>query len=250
MNLTDQSKAPLERTDLPLDISRSGGWFVEEQGRVDGPYADEVFHQKIANNEITDVTYCWRLGFSEWVKFGSLLQRNNHQSNSQTYPSDIFPLSVLLSLIICFTVFFVVDSNKKGSFAAKAQSNVPTSQSTKELLTLKICNDSKHGKVFAAVAYYDHKIRDWVARGWYPQKKDECKVVLQNLVPPVYGFAETKSSGHSWKDSGNFQFCIAGKNAFVNPQSPCSESPEGSRLQNFELLEINGDDHTIEWRIQ
>jgi uncharacterized membrane protein len=221
--------------DLPVDIAGTGGWFVYSNDEVFGPLTDDEINKQIDSETLNKNSYVWRQDYPYWTQIKRV---NSFGQSISVLPSDRFPLAVLFALIVCFTVYFVISAKGSSQFAAKSTMSlgVPSYSGESVSYDLKICNFTNNTKVYVSVAYFDRSLNDWVARGWYPQKKGECKVAIKNLTPPVFGFAETKDGAEKWQ--GKDGFCINSNQAFVNHQEDCVRNIDADRLQGFVNLDL------------
>src|SRR5262249_37230221 len=51
-----------------------GEWYVSRDGRQFGPFADHELRDLVQNNQVGDNDYVWCAGFTNWIRFGSIVE--------------------------------------------------------------------------------------------------------------------------------------------------------------------------------
>jgi uncharacterized membrane protein len=175
--------------------------------------------------------------------------------------ADRLPLRLLAGIVTCFVLHFgLAARNGAGPSASLSAAAAPAPQGADAPFDLEICNLTAAERVYVAVAYFDRARRDWVARGWFPQKQGECQVAIQRLTPPVYVYGETKDGSARWGDdeAEGLEFCIEGHGAFVLGQRGCDTgagnagalgAAAGRRLQRFKRVRFTGEGSLHRWEL-
>ena len=173
-----------------------------------------------------------------------------------SWPSDALPLWILAGIVLCYVLHFGQErfrarGSATGGESLAAQLEQDGPRHGPQLYDLRICNHTAAGRVYVAVAYYDPAHADWLARGWFAAARGECKLVLQDLTPPVYVHAESRDGQAQWgapKDGRTF--CIGGDAAFAHSPADCGQSQRpGVRLVRFKKLELSGHGRMHTWEL-
>jgi hypothetical protein len=149
-------------------------------------------------------------------------------------PGDIWPFLILAGIVACFLVRFAVaqparldvaDVADEDELARQEQPERPGA-AVSENWTLAVCNRSADAKTYVAVAYFDPRLQDYVARGWFPQQKDDCRSLLTGLSGDVFVYGESRDGRRRYgvenaADTDVETFCISGEDAFILPQKAC-----------------------------
>lgn len=254
---------------LPPPDSAAGvnAWYLASTAPEDGviwrgPFLQAEMEQMIAAGLVTSTDRVWHPSFPAWTEVarvpalgGAFAQAAPVVSTMALgiasaadspppkvrqrprFPTDRLPLSVLGVICICFALHFAsrlpLRSVSVASLPAK-----PSRALDGAAYDLEICNQVGNERVYVTVAYYDPLRRDWMARGWFPQKPGECQLTMRRLTPPVFVYAETADGEKRWGDEGDgTEFCIDRQRAFVVGQSPCRSQREAP-LQKFSELPL------------
>lgn len=168
------------------------------------------------------------------------------QESERAFASDGMPFVVLALLVAAFFAYFgatLADwPSPLATLPGMAARDVADGMDSERVYDLEICNHTKTARVYVSVAYFDRALKDWVARGWYPQDQGACNVTLQHVMPPVFVYGENRDGHDRWGDGTprGRTFCIDGHGAFVRGQGAavhCAEEQSArTRLQRFQEL--------------
>lgn len=232
------------------------GWYVrraEDPDQSHGPFTDQELNAALSRGEVKKQDLVWCQRFPEWTPVHQIVRLGH---SPRLLAQDTFPLAVLMALIVCFTTYFLT-TRTTTTMAARSMVSLPTPNmiSGQDTVDLRICNFSDEERIYVTVAYFDTRLEDWVARGWYPQQRGECKTALKNLPQPVYVFAETRTGYSRWSSKDKDQaddtrFCIDGDKAFINYQGDCAKNIDASRVQSFMRLPITSKNPLYTWEIR
>ena len=244
---------------------REDRWFYQVADDVRGPVAGAELRLLCEQGEILATTLVWHRDLVDWRPAGEVTQllepasaagqtRSTAKGNNDAaadrplvlatpMPSDTFPL-VLFGLLVLSYVLYIGFGMPNMAQPAKDHrtAHEAPGPATSEPFELEVCNKSGEDPVYVAIAYFDRRRADWVARGWYPQRHGECRTVLKNLQAPVFVYAENKEGTRHWGgDRTGSTFCVHGGEAFVYPQSQCPEEDDGPvRSLKFQRLHDAG----------
>lgn len=171
--------------------------------------------------------------------------------------AEQLPFIVLGGIVLCYLLHFgYVATTQPRTFAARSASRAALAANTLtaangESFTLEICNHSAEPKVYVAVAYFDSRLKDYVARGWFPQQRGACQKVLAGLTGDVYVWAENRSAAaireidpdFAHAESASMNFCISGQDAFVLPQQACNQLSQASASTQIRQVEFQRLNH-------
>jgi uncharacterized membrane protein len=157
------------------------------------------------------------------------------------FPSDKLPLTVLAGLVMCAAIYLLAAGRSLSPGAAATGLSARLGAPTRDV---EVCNRAGAGRLYVAFAYYDRLQGDWVARGWFPQDDGGCRVVMMNLEPPVYVYAETRDGERHWDGGGDGRdFCINAQDGFIVNQRRClTAHGSGLAFRHFRRLASTGRD--------
>jgi hypothetical protein len=250
--------------DEPPRPSAEAGWFIARGGDATGsagPFSSAELSAAWRSRDLRGADLVWREGWSGWVTAGSVFDLETPPVPRRH--ADALPLRLLAGVVCCFLVYFgAVARTGAGSGPALSAATAPAPGAAGRPFDLEICNLTESERVYVAIAYFDWARRDFVARGWYPQKRGDCRVAVQRLTPPVYVYAETKDGSARWGDEDEgLDFCIEGHGAFVLGQRGCKASgatasgagalgdARGRRLQRFKRVQFTGSGSVHRWEL-
>lgn len=88
---------------------------------------------------------------------------------------------------------------------------------------VKLCNgDEREETVSAAILYYSHEKRGWIAQGWYNIKPGKCTYVL-NYEGGMFVYGYT-NSGRTYQGSGSEGFCGKPQGFYGYQKVKCTSS--------------------------
>lgn len=240
----------------PRDSSVVDVWYLAVPDAKDGvmwrgPYLTNELTRMIEGGLVTASDRVWHPRYPGWTEAGHIaefpfapapsvatpLPVVVGRTASPGFPSDALPLSVLGVICLCFVLHFASRLPLRSVAVASLPAR-PAPAAGGASYDLEICHRAGTERIYVAVAYYDPLRRDWMARGWFPQKPGDCQLTMRRLTPPVFVYAETADGKDRWSGAGDgVDFCIDRQKAFVVGQSPCREQMQAP-LQLFAELPL------------